>query len=86
MSSTVASSLSVLCWLPDRIVRLSAGTEERQMNLLHHRAVPLSPWADCMERAREHAKLLVDVGLDFKDLVGRGVDGWGGSAGSEGSE
>ncbi|KAH0551001.1 exocyst complex component exo84, partial [Trichoglossum hirsutum] len=40
-------------------------------------------WADCMERAREHAKLLVDVGLDLRDQVGKGVEGWGGSTGSE---
>jgi exocyst complex component 8 len=33
-------------------------------------------WSDCVERAREHAKLLVDVGLDFKDLIGKGVEGW----------
>jgi hypothetical protein len=40
-------------------------------------------WADCMGRAREHAQLLVDVGLDFKDLIGRGVEGWEGDADSE---
>lgn len=31
-------------------------------------------WAECMERAKEHAMLLLEVGLDFKDLIGRGVD------------
>lgn len=29
-----------------------------------------STWSDCMERAREHAKMMDEVGLDFKDLVG----------------
>lgn len=27
-------------------------------------------WTECMERAREHAKMMDEVGLDFKDLVG----------------
>lgn len=27
-------------------------------------------WRECMERAREHAKFVDEVGLDFKDLVG----------------
>lgn len=27
-------------------------------------------WTECMERAREHAKMIDEVGLDFKDLVG----------------
>ncbi len=31
-------------------------------------------WAECMERAREHAMLLSEVGLDFKDLIGKGID------------
>lgn len=31
-------------------------------------------WAECMERAKEHAMLLLEVGLDFKDLIGRGFD------------
>lgn len=30
-------------------------------------------WTQCMDRAREHARMLADVGLDFVDLVGRGV-------------
>lgn len=28
-----------------------------------------------MERAKEHAKLLSDVGLDFTSLVGRDLEG-----------
>ncbi len=28
-------------------------------------------WTECMERAMEHAKMLSDVGLDFKSLIGR---------------
>ena len=31
-------------------------------------------WTQCMERAKEHAQKLSDVGLDFKDLVGRGLE------------
>ncbi|MCJ1470593.1 exocyst complex component exo84 [Pseudocyphellaria aurata] len=27
-------------------------------------------WTECMERSREHAKMMDEVGLDFKDLVG----------------
>jgi exocyst complex component 8 len=29
---------------------------------------------ECMERARTHAKMLTEVGLDFKDLIGKTVD------------
>lgn len=32
-------------------------------------------WTKCMERAKEHAAMLSDVGLDFSNLVGRHVDG-----------
>jgi hypothetical protein len=28
-------------------------------------------WTDCMNQAREHAKMLSDVGLDFNNLIGR---------------
>lgn len=31
-------------------------------------------WSECMERAKEHAMLLLEVGLDFKDLIGKGVE------------
>ena len=31
-------------------------------------------WAECMERAKEHAMLLSEVGLDFKDLIGKGFE------------
>lgn len=27
-------------------------------------------WQECMDRAREHAKMMDEVGLDFKGLVG----------------
>ena len=30
-------------------------------------------WKDCMERAREHARMMDEVGLDFKNLVGAGI-------------
>lgn len=30
-----------------------------------------STWTDCMSQAKEHAMMLSDVGLDFKNLVGR---------------
>ena len=30
-------------------------------------------WQECMERAREHASMMDEVGLDFKDLVGVGL-------------
>lgn len=29
-------------------------------------------WTDCIEQAKEHARMLSDVGLDFKSLVGKG--------------
>lgn len=32
-------------------------------------------WQDCMDQALEHAGMLTEVGLDFKELVGRGGDG-----------
>jgi hypothetical protein len=28
-------------------------------------------WTECMDQAREHAKMLSEVGLDFKSLIGR---------------
>ncbi|POR38804.1 Exocyst complex component EXO84 [Tolypocladium paradoxum] len=31
-------------------------------------------WTQCMERAREHAQKLSEVGLDFEKLVGRGLE------------
>lgn len=40
-----------------------------------HRDSPT--WKECMERAREHAKMMDDVGLDFKDLVGVEFEGEG---------
>ncbi|GME57429.1 Vps51/Vps67 [Neofusicoccum parvum] len=30
-------------------------------------------WQECMNRAREHGAMLSEVGLDFKDLIGKGV-------------
>lgn len=30
-------------------------------------------WAECMDVAHEHARMLKDVGLDFSELVGSGV-------------
>jgi hypothetical protein len=32
-------------------------------------------WTKCMDQAKEHAKKLSDVGLDFTSLVGKGVEG-----------
>lgn len=32
-------------------------------------------WTKCMDRAKEHAAMLSDVGLDFTNLVGRDVEG-----------
>lgn len=31
-------------------------------------------WNDCMERAHEHAKMLNEVQLDFRNLVGRDLE------------
>ncbi|KAF2143820.1 uncharacterized protein K452DRAFT_268237 [Aplosporella prunicola CBS 121167] len=46
-------------------------------------------WVECMARAKEHGGMLADVGLDFKDLVGK-IDnmedsaiGFGGGPGDE---
>lgn len=30
-------------------------------------------WTECMNQAKEHAKMLSEVGLDFRSLVGREV-------------
>lgn len=32
-------------------------------------------WTMCMERAKAHASMLADVGLDFTNLVGRNIEG-----------
>jgi exocyst complex component 8 len=31
-------------------------------------------WTECMNQAKDHAKMLSEVGLDFKNLVGRNLD------------
>lgn len=31
-------------------------------------------WEACMECARQHASMLAEVGLDFKDLVGGSIE------------
>lgn len=30
-------------------------------------------WTECMGQAKEHAKMLSEVGLDFKNFIGRDV-------------
>lgn len=30
-------------------------------------------WMECMDQAKEHAKMLAEVGLDFKSLIGQDV-------------
>jgi hypothetical protein len=32
-------------------------------------------WKKCMDQANEHAKMLSDVGLDFRGMIGRGSSG-----------
>jgi hypothetical protein len=32
-------------------------------------------WKKCMETVDEHAAMLMEVGVDFKDLIKRGLDG-----------
>jgi len=40
-----------------------------------------SVWNECMDQAKEHAKMLSEVGLDFKSLIGRDSQAAPGSAG-----
>jgi hypothetical protein len=40
-------------------------------------------WEKCMEQAHAHASMLSEVGIDFRDLIGKGADGNGGN-GTEG--
>ena len=42
-------------------------------------------WTECMEQAKEHAKMLTEVGLDFKGLIGRETTSVQGQSGN-GSE
>jgi len=44
------------------------GILARQLSSTEHGG---QAWIGCMEQAREHAKMLSDVGLDFKSLVGK---------------
>lgn len=37
-------------------------------------------WTLCMDRAKTHAKMLSEVGLDFRNLVGQKVKGTGAAA------
>lgn len=42
----------------------------RQLSSLN----PENPaWRECMDRAHTHAQMLSEVGLDFKDLIGKDV-------------
>ena len=42
-------------------------------------------WTECMNQAKDHAKMLSEVGLDFVSLVGRaGTSEQGGQAGPVG--
>jgi hypothetical protein len=43
-------------------------------------------WTQCVDRAKEHAKLLSEVGLDFMNLVGRDVEEPSSSSGSPGAK
>lgn len=44
-------------------------------------------WTQCIEQAREHAKKLSQVGLDFQSFVCRGLDDEGaGAGGADGSD
>jgi len=31
-------------------------------------------WKECMDQAHQHASLLKGVGLDFTELIGKGID------------
>ena len=42
----------------------------RQMNSVD-KGSPV--WTECMTRAKEHAEMMSEVGLDFKELVGKGI-------------
>lgn len=42
-------------------------------------------WMRCMECAREHAQMLNDVGLDFRNLVGQETAGHGAAESSTGA-
>ena len=41
-------------------------------------------WRKCMDQARQHAEMLSDVGLDFKNLVGQDMAKPAGSNGPVG--
>ena len=43
----------------------------RQLSSFDHGSVV---WQECIDMAKQHAVLMTDVGLDFKDLVGNTVD------------
>lgn len=43
-----------------------------------------SVWTECMNQAKEHAKMLSNVGLDFKSLIGRDASIAGGESGPVG--
>jgi len=44
---------------------------ERQLSSAEHGG---TVWTECMNQAKDHAKMLSEVGLDFKNLVGRNLD------------
>jgi hypothetical protein len=43
----------------------------RQMNSVDQDSLV---WTECMNRAKEHADMMSEVGLDFTELVGKGIN------------
>jgi len=69
--ASFAPALSSACvkWAKEHVDDFNAVLARQMAKLDSHS----DEWRTCMQRAREHAGLLEEVGIDFGVLVGRGV-------------
>ena len=56
------------------ILARQLSSEDRESNV----------WEECMEQAHAHASMLSEVGVDFRDLIGKGAEDWNRGNGTEG--
>lgn len=57
-------------WAKEQVDTFNTILERQLSNIEHDNPI----WTKCMNQAKDHAKMLSEVGLDFKSLVGRNLD------------
>jgi len=70
-TSCFPSQMTSACvtWAKRQVDELNSALRRQLSNIDRESEV----FGECMARAREHAAMLSDVGLDFKDLVVKGL-------------